>query len=50
MLLLFDKKDQDFLSLAEDINNYLTDITSALQIMQDHEVNVKEDGIIRSAC
>ena len=41
----FDKKDQDFLSLAEDINNYLTDITSALQIMQDHEVNVKEDGI-----
>lgn len=40
-----DNKDQSFLSLAEDINNYLTEITSALQIMQDHEANVKEDGV-----
>ena len=41
----FDNEAQDFLSVAKNIDNYLTDITSALQIMQDHEVNVKEDGI-----
>ena len=41
----FDNEAQDFLSVAKNIDNYLTDITSALQIMQDHEVNVKEDGV-----
>ena len=41
----FDNEAQDFLSVAKNIDNYLTDITLALQIMQDHEVNVKEDGI-----